>query len=89
LSRVCDLIPGQRVTGFGQSAIFVARTDHPLYPGLQLVIWRMEGGGWPDTEAGWSLDPLDARQEVGEAQASTAEERTANLRAAILGEAAR
>ncbi len=39
-------------------ALFIARADHPVYRGLQLVIWRMGTGRW-------SHDALDPRQDVG------------------------
>lgn len=81
--RVVDLIPGDEVTIFGgSSAVFVARTDHPIWPNLQLVVWRLPKGH-PIGE--WSHDALSPVQEVGDVTRSTPDERQARLRAALLG----
>jgi hypothetical protein len=81
-ARVEDLMPGERITlpgpFEGMSSTFVARTQHPLWPSLQLVIWKMDDGTW-------SLDALDARQEIGDTAPSTEVERMNNLRTALLG----
>jgi hypothetical protein len=67
MAQVNDLIPGDVVTLPGAdgpvSAIFVADTDHPLYRGLRLVVWRMLDDGQP---ASWSHDALGLAQHVGE-----------------------
>jgi hypothetical protein len=81
--RVAELIPGQRVTltGLfgGRAATFVARTEHPIWPSLQLVIWWLHDGAW-------SHDALHAQQDLGvDPEPSTADERLTNLRIAILG----
>lgn len=68
-----ELIPGERVCHLMQWWTFVARTDHPLYEGLQLVIWRRDSGEW-------SHDALRADQFVGEVHASSPEERRTELR---------
>lgn len=79
-SRVCDLVPGDLVAiPTGDSAVYVAQTPHPLWPGLHLVIWRMPDGTW-------SHDALDARQVVGQVQESTLVERIGRLRWALLQE---
>lgn len=78
--RVCDLLPGDVVWHEaipGVEAIFVQRAEHPLYPGLQLVVWRMNDGTW-------SHDALADAQDVGNVTLATPEERTANLRRALL-----
>lgn len=84
MTTVRELIPGDVVSGpLGVlQATYVGRTDHPIYPGLQLVIWRMSDGGW-------SHDALLADQEVGATEPTDAEGREAALRRALLGEAAR
>lgn len=46
MSRVIDLVPGDRVENEMGGAIFVAQTVHPRWPGLQLVIWIMDDGTW-------------------------------------------
>lgn len=89
MTRVLDLVPGMQfeVPAFpgdigGGLSTFVGQTDHPLYTGLRLVIWRMPAG---HMVGDWSHDALDARQDVGEPRPSTADERTENLRGALLG----
>lgn len=77
-SRVRDLQPGDEVRNAGLSAVFVVATQHPIWPSLQLVVWRMPDGN------GWSHDALDARQEIGDVTPSTLEERMARLRKALL-----
>lgn len=59
--RVIDLTPGIRILEPHNaiSHTFVAQTSHPLYPGLQLVIWRMENREW-------SHDALSPLQDVGD-----------------------
>ena len=88
--RVQDLVPGMQIPhrgpyiGLGSEvATFVARVDeHPVWPNLALVIWRMPDG-WPSGV--WSHDALSPAQDVGEPLPSTVEERQRNLRAALLG----
>ena len=57
--RVADLRSGDVVEQGGDLACFIAEQQHPLWPHLRLVTWRLDGGGW-------SVDALDARQVVGE-----------------------
>ena len=64
MTTVADLEPGDRLTmpwpfgGTGEkTSTFVAQCPHPLWPHLQLVIWRMD-------DLTWSHDALDARQEL-------------------------
>jgi hypothetical protein len=82
VSRVVDLIPGDLVEVHGARATFVARTAHPLYAGLDLVVWRLHAGGW-QPEEGWSHDALSSQQDVGTVLPSTDTERTTRLRAAL------
>lgn len=77
-SRVCDLKPGDEVSNAGMSAVFVAATQHPIWPSLQLVVWRMPDGN------GWSHDALNTQQEIGTVTPSTPEERMVRLRKALL-----
>lgn len=83
MTVVAELIPGQIVDGPAgtelESATFVAQTEHPIWPSLRLVVWRLH------RDDSWSHDALDARQDVGTARASSAEERHVNLRLALLG----
>lgn len=64
MTTVGDLEPGDVAHGefdmHGRAglALFVARTDHPVYNGLDLVVWRMGDGRW-------SHDALDPRQDIG------------------------
>lgn len=77
--KVCDLVPGDRFQdAAGTAAIFVARTRHPLYSSLQLVIW------WMEADRRYMLDALDLRQHLGMSLVSSIHDRHANLRKAIL-----
>lgn len=80
MSAVGDLLPGDLVTlsVTDLSAVFIARTEHPLWPHLQLVIWKMSDGSW-------SHDALFAQQEIGTIAPSTSDERKARLRRALWG----
>lgn len=80
MTTVAELIPGDLVTDdLGSfSATFVARTQHPIWPHLQLVVWRLE-------DTAWSHDALSSRQHVGVVSVSTDAERQARLRTALLG----
>lgn len=69
ITTVNELRPGDLVTQSGVgSAIFIASGTHPKYPGLRLVIWKLDDGTW-------SLDALRWNQEVGELIFSTAEQK--------------
>lgn len=67
MTTVRELVPGDLVIlpaaspALPDRAVYIAQTAHPLYRGLQLVIWRMPDGGL-------SLDALSPAQYVGEAQ---------------------
>lgn len=81
--RVHDLLPGDLVNLGGHSAVFIADTEHPIWPHLRMVIWRTDPAlGLPGN---WSHDALDFRQEVGTLTPATAVERAARLRDALLG----
>lgn len=75
---VMDLLPGQRVRLGGMSAVFIARNIHPLWPALQLVVWKLDDGTW-------SHDALSGEQDVGEADPSTWLSRQENLKAVFMG----
>lgn len=78
--RVCDLLPGDEVhLPPDASAVFIAQTQHPLWPQLQLVIWRLADGSW-------SHDALDFHQQVGTRTPSSYADRMARLRTALLGD---
>lgn len=83
--KVMDVVPGMQVELLGspEPATFVASCPHPLYQGLLLVVWRMpEGHGAGD----WSHDALSPVMDLPQTVLpSTLEERSANLRAALLG----
>lgn len=46
--RIDDLVPGMMLKDVeGNRHTFVGRLpDHPLYPGLRLVVWRRSTGEW-------------------------------------------
>jgi hypothetical protein len=73
---VAELIPGDLVEGLTGAATFVGQLPHPLYPGLQMVIWRM-----PDRS--WSHDALSPAQFVGEALPANYIDRRQRLKAAL------
>jgi hypothetical protein len=79
VTTVAELIPGQIVDLGTQSATFVAQVEHPLWPHLRLVVWRMHHDAMR-----WSHDALDPRQDVGDTRPSNAEERQYQLRRALL-----
>lgn len=82
MTRVEQLVPGMKVImPSGDQATFVAQTTHPLWPHLQLVVWRMPENWAPDV---WSHDALDARQDVGAVVPCSSIERATNLRHALL-----
>lgn len=56
---VSELVAGDRIEVAGTDAIFIAQTQHPIWPSLRLVIWRLRSGEL-------SLDALDPRQYVGD-----------------------
>jgi hypothetical protein len=76
LVTVNKLRPGDLVTMGYRSAVFIARDDHPGYPGFQLVIWRLDDGTI-------SADALLAHQEVGKVDECTSEVRIERLLGAI------
>jgi hypothetical protein len=82
MTLVVNLQPGDVVSVFGPdgpiAATYVAQTRHPLWPRLQLVVWRMADGGW-------SHEALSPAQDVGDVQPSTVAHRTQRLRAALFG----
>jgi hypothetical protein len=59
MATVQELRSGDVVTLADQSAVFIASEPHPEYPGLRLVIWKLDDGTW-------SLDALSNLQEVGD-----------------------
>jgi len=75
---VADLMPGDLVTLGPGSGVFVTSCRHPLYPMLQLVIWRL-----PDRS--WSLDALHMQQHVGDLSPASSAERVTRLRDALAG----
>ena len=82
MTTVVELLPGQIVDGPAgnpvESATFVAQTEHPIWPHLRLVVWKLHRND------SWSHDALDPRQDVGTARPSTEAERHAALRRALL-----
>lgn len=81
--KVLELTPGdQIIVPFGEAtATFVQQAEHPIWPHLRLVIWRMSDGSW-------SHDALDARQDVGDPVHlfPSPGTREKNLRTALLNE---
>lgn len=82
MTTVAELLPGQIVDGPAgnpvEAATFVAQTEHPIWPQLRLVVWKLH------RDDSWSHDALDPQQDVGQARPSTAIGRLYNLRRALL-----
>lgn len=77
MTALQHLLPGDVVTLADRWAVYVSRCQHPLWPSLQLVIWRMEDGSW-------SPDALAADQDVGDVLPVAPEQRRNRLRHALL-----
>lgn len=73
---VSELRPGDVVILFLRQGTFISSSPHPNYPGLSLVIWKLDDGTW-------SLDALAYHQEVGELIPSTPNERWARVQEAF------
>lgn len=78
MTAVYALVPGDIVATDDRSGTFITATQHPLWPHLQLVIWRMDDGSW-------SHDALSAHQDVGTVQPADLFSRKAQLQRALLG----
>lgn len=78
MTTVAALTSGDEVAlAGGHSAVFVAQTQHPLWPHLRLVVWRLPDGTW-------SHDALSALQDVGDVSPATQQARVARLRSALI-----
>jgi hypothetical protein len=73
MARIEELIAGDQVTQGGMVGIFICRMKHPLYDGLDQVIWYLP------LESRYSFDALHFRQEVGEVTPSTQTDRVERL----------
>lgn len=80
MAQVSELLPGDLVSQAGMSAVFVTHCQHPIWPHLRMVIWRLDDGSW-------SHDALRADQDVGAITDATSEERRDRLRHAVLDRA--
>jgi hypothetical protein len=82
VSRVIDLIPGDVVENDdpqGRKGTFIAQAQHPIWPSLRLVLWKMSDGTW-------SFDALDYYQEIGVVTSFDDDDwRQFELRKALLG----
>jgi hypothetical protein len=79
MATVSDLTPGDLVNLAGMTGVFISRGVHPIWPELMLVTW------WLPVASEWSLDALDARQEIGDVTPSDERQRQQRLRGALLG----
>jgi hypothetical protein len=78
---VAELRPGDVVEQAGQEglpATFIIRTEHPIWPKLSLVVWKLWDGSW-------SFDALSDAQEVGQLSPSDHGTRQERLRNALYG----
>lgn len=89
--KVIEMIPGMEFhrpmpmdnsgsTGLVES-IFVAQTQHPLYPALQLVVWKFIHHPFG---LEWSHDALSPMQDVGYPEPFSQDRLLANLRKALV-----
>lgn len=82
MTAVIHLTPGDRIPApldHGERlATYISQTRHPIWPNLQLVIWRMPDGSL-------CLDALSPAQDVGTVVPASAEDRARALEAALLG----
>jgi hypothetical protein len=83
--RVRDLRPGMTwaeagINGQHERWVYIAQAPHPLYPGLQLVIWR------DAVSRRWSHDALSPHQVIygGSPLPLDQAERELSLRTALL-----
>lgn len=79
MAALWELIAGDEVRSAGTAGTFITYTDHPIWPGLRLVVW------WLPEEERWSHDALHPHQDVGERVTATDEDRMRRLRTALLG----
>lgn len=77
--RVFELAAGDIVEMAGTRATFIGSLEHPIWPHLTMVIWKIHDN--PDME--WSHDALNFTQQVGDV-VSLPSERQQNLRRALL-----
>lgn len=78
MTAVYALVPGDIVEHDGRAATFITSTQHPLWPHLQMVIWRLADGSW-------SHDALSHAQDVGQVKPADLFSRKAALQRALLG----
>ena len=57
--KVSDLTPGDTIESGAFIGTFIGRMEHPLWPDLQLVTWRLDDGMI-------SIGAMDLDREVGE-----------------------
>jgi hypothetical protein len=77
MARVNRLLPGDKVSQGGRSAVFITACPHPVWEGLRLVIWRMD-------DDSLSLDALRGDQDVGQVEPIEPAARATRLRDALL-----
>lgn len=64
--------------GMPVNGMHITNTDHPVYPGLRLVVWKLSNDAW-------SFDALHPDQWVGDVEPSTPKERMDRARQALEG----
>lgn len=79
MTTVSELIPGDKIQIMDKlSAVFISQTTHPIWPHLQLVIWRL-------SDWSWAHDALDSRQYIGEVDRLDPVQTTERLKEWLLG----
>lgn len=76
--RICDLTPGDRwVSTLMGDGIFITKAPHPLFDGLELVVW------WLVNSKHYTFDAMRSTQELPGGTLDTTN-RKGNLREAII-----
>jgi hypothetical protein len=73
MATVEQLIPGDQVMHGSMIAVYICRMKHPVYRGLDQVIWYLPA------ESSYSFDALHFMQEVGDVIPSTQQDRVDRL----------
>lgn len=79
MTKLNELVPGDKVELFGKCAVFIGLGRNADYPNLALVTWRLDNGEL-------SFDSLRFDQEIGVVMTSTRDERRERLLVALRGD---
>jgi ABC-type tungstate transport system permease subunit len=77
MAKLYELLAGDTVKLGDETATFIARSRHPKFHNLELVIWKLH------RDNSWSLDALRWYQEIGEVITSSPESKWREVRKAF------